>query len=334
MDFLIILLILVIIAMVIASLLYAYDSRFVFVTSEWKDIKAWFKESKNQAYVIAGAVCLLVILVLIFFIRRANHKHDVWVKSNDKFIEIEDNWLTSLRLIDVDGVKGINKGQVAKFKREIAENEKDVREMEHILADRKVNPQVYTKLSKADKQGENDFVSATRTAVADRNESIKSFIKRNEKKLGKSAVKIAKQDIKTSQKMIGTELRKLQKEQKAGTFGLEEEIRRLQEDKAALKLRIESMSLWSPLNTPLVANMPVLAADMSDAIRKAENEEGWSELSTEWDAIEKDFKELTTKLGDDLEESEAFVSEYTGEISDEAHRAFEDAHFDDLEHHV
>lgn len=302
MDFLIILLILVIIAMVIASLLYAYDSRFVFVTTEWNDIKAWFKESKNQTYVIAGAVCLIIVLVLIFFIRRANNKHDVWVKSNEKFIRVQGDWLTSVELIDVGGAKGINPAHAAKFKREIEQNKKDLEAMERRIMDRKVNPGAYAKLSKTQKQDENDFVSATRQSIADRNKSIKSFIKRNEKKLGKSAVKIAKQDIKTSREMISDELRRLQREQEAGTFGLEEEIRRLQQDKEDLKRRIEAMSLWNPLAAQLAVSE--LPGDMSAAITEAENNEEWRKLE-EWSRdIEERFAKLkltTNEFDDELE---------------------------------
>lgn len=323
MDFLIILLILVIIAMVIASLLYAYDSRFVFVTTEWNDMKAWFKESKNQTYVIAGAVCLIIVLVLIFFIRRANNKHDVWVKSNDKFIRVQEDWLTSVELIDVDGAKSINPAQAAKFKKEIAENKKDLQAMERILIDRKVNPEQYAKLSKIQKREENDFVSATRQSIANRNESIKSFIKRNEKKLGKSAVKIARQDLKTSQKMIGLELRRLQKAQEAGTFGLEQKILQLEEDKENLKLRIEAILSWKPLAAPLA--MSELATDMSAAITKAEGGE-WKELD-EWTRnIQERYQTLQNDLGGDL-----------NKISDKAQSAFEGAHEeinDELEYHV
>ena len=324
MDFLIILLILVIIAMVIASLLYAYDSRFVFVTTEWNDMKAWFKESKNQTYVIAGAVCLIIVLVLIFFIRRANNKHDVWVKSNDKFIQVQEDWLTSVELIDVDGAKSINPAQAAKFKKEIAENKKDLQAMERILIDRKVNPEQYAMLSKIQKREENDLVSATRKSIANRNESIKSFIKRNEEKLGKSAVKIARQDIKTSQEMIGLELRRLQKAQRAGTFGLEQEIQRLREDNENLELRIQAILSWKPLAAPLA--MSELPGDMSAAITEAEKNEGWSELDAEWLKIEEKFKALTNDLGGDLKE-----------ISDEARDAFEGAYneFDEkLAYHV
>lgn len=323
MDFLIILLILVIIAMVIASLLYAYDSRFVFVTTEWNDMKAWFKESKNQTYVIAGAVCLIIVLVLIFFIRRANNKHDVWVKSNDKFIQVQEDWLTSVELIDVDGAKSINPAQAAKFKKEIAENKKDLQAMERILIDRKVNPEQYAMLSKIQKREENDLVSATRKSIANRNESIKSFIKRNEKKLGKSAVKIARQDLKTSQKMIGLELRRLQKAQEAGTFGLEQKILQLEEDKENLKLRIEAILSWKPLAAPLA--MSELATDMSAAITKAEGGE-WKELD-EWTRnIQERYQTLQNDLGGDL-----------NKISDKAQSAFEGAHEeinDELEYHV
>lgn len=305
MDFLLILLILFIIAMVVTTLLYVYDSRFEFVKSTWGDVRAWFKSGKNQTYVIAGAVMFVVMLVLVFFIRRANHKHSRWIKSHDKFIEMEDTWLTNVRLIKTDGVKGLNKKQLAKFKKEVEENEKDIRTIEHIIEDRKTNPGEYRSLSRQQKVDENDFISATRKDITQRNEAMKGFLVRNEKKLGKSAAKIAKNDIKESQKLATKEINTLKKNAAAATSldavsAFEERIRDLEDEKEVLKQRLNVAQELKPL----VMDMAVPLMDVSELIDKIEEggESTFESMEDELAALDMEFNSLLHGVEEKVEE--------------------------------
>ena len=296
MDFLLILLILFVIAVVVTTLLYVYDSRFEFVESTWEDVRAWFKSGKNQTYVISGTVLFVIMLVLVFFIRRANNKHSTWIKSHDNLIEMEDAWLTNVRLIKTDGIKGLDQNQLSKFNREVAENEKDIRTIEHIIADRKVSPDQYAKLSQQQKREENDFISDTRKMITQRNESIKGFLVRNEKKLGKSAAKIAKKDVKESQKLATNEIRDLKKElANANSSGavmlLEDRISQLEDEKAALKFRLD---LKMDQLKPIVMDMPSPLEDISDFIDKVEQGGGstFGSLEAELEALDEEFNSI------------------------------------------
>ena len=297
--------ILFIVAMVVTTLLYVYDSRFEFVKSTWGDVRAWFKSGKNQTYVISGAVLLVVMLVLLFFIRRANNKHSTWIKSHDKFIEMEDTWLTNVRLIKTNGVKGLNSDQLNKFNKEVTENEKDIRTIEHIITDRKANPDEYRKLSQQEKREENDFVSSTRKDIMQRNESMKGFLVRNEKKLGKSAAKIANKDIKESQKLATKEINVLKKDIAAATssnaiVALEDRIRELEDEKEVLKQRLnmpeQLRSILMGIADPLMG--------VSDVIDKVEEggESMFGSLEAELEALDMEFNSLLHGVEDDFEE--------------------------------
>ena len=219
---------------------------------------------------------------------------------------MEDTWLTNLRLIKTDGVKGLNKDQLGKFKRELEENERDLRTIEHHMADRKVNPDEYRKLSQLQKQEENDFISNTRRDITQRNESLKGFLLRNKKTLGKSAARIAKKDLKESQKLTTRGISDLKKELKnANSTGvvmmLEDEIKQLQDRNAALKFTLEQKA--SKLEK-LVMDLPAPLMGVSEVIDKVE-EKGESEfgsLEAELEALDEEFNKILHRTEQELKD--------------------------------